>query len=262
MKLYSTTWKRNISKQYTSAKTYFASKLSLFSILPWIESGFWKITYYIRSTFSSHQNYKKATIHEIIASWHQVLPVHMVRPDDMQQSNHPHTFTAGCTPKLGQSLRQYQHQKHGNCFSFGNTPVLEFPNVNYLFDLKQHQPPRKYLNTEVTTLTGLITSYYHGTRVNTSKPSSAFKEGLAPPRQKMYTMHCQSETIKPISSDFVMQGPWEFCQKIYPIAKYRPWTLNVEVITPPQPVFQGACVSPKYLILIRNTSLRILWTCK
>ena len=63
----------------------------------------------------------------------------------------------------------------------------------------------------------------------------------------MYTMHSQNETMKPINSDFVMQGPGEFCPKIYPIAKYRPWTLNVEVITPPQPVLQGACVSPKYL---------------
>ena len=131
---------------------------------------------------------RKATIHKIIPSWHQVPPVHMVRPDDMQQvttlGNHPHTFTAGSTPKLGQSLRQCQHQKHGNCFSLWNTPILEFPNVNFLFDLKQHQPHRKYLNIEVTTLTGLISSYYHGTWVNTSKPSSAVTEGLAPPRQK------------------------------------------------------------------------------
>ena len=139
-------------KQYTSTKTYFASKRSLFSILPWIVSGFWKITYYMQHVTT--------------------------------QSNHPHTFTAGSTPKLGQSLRQCQHQKHGNCFSLWNTPILEFPNVNFLFDLKQHQPPRKYLNTEVTALTGLISSYYHGTWVNTSKPSSAVTEGLAPPRQK------------------------------------------------------------------------------
>ena len=209
---------------------------------------------------------RKATIHEIISSWHQVSPVHMVRPDDMQhvttQSNHPHTFTADCTPKPGQSLRHCQHQKHGNCFSLWNTPVLEFPKVNFLFDRKQHQPHRKYLNTEVTTLTGLISSYYHGTWVNTSKPSSAVKGGSGTTKAKMHTTHYQSETMKPINNDFVMQGPEEFCPKIYPIAKYRPWTLNVEVITPPQPVLQGACVSPKYLILIRNTCLRILWTCK
>ena len=73
---------------------------------------------------------RKATIHEIISSWHQVSPVHMVRPDDMQQvttqGNHPHTFTTGSTPKLGQSLRQCQHQKHGNCFSLGNTSFSNF----------------------------------------------------------------------------------------------------------------------------------------
>ena len=63
--------------------------------------------------FSVIKIIRKATIHKIIPSWHQVPPVHMVRPDDMQQvttqGNHPHTFTAGCTPKLVQSLRQCQH---------------------------------------------------------------------------------------------------------------------------------------------------------
>ena len=125
-------------KQYTSTKTYFASKLSLFSIYPelWVASE--------KSHIISVQHFpvikiiRKATIHKIIPSWHQVPPVHMVRPDDMQQvttlGNHPHTFTAGSTPKLGQSFRQCQHQKHGNCFSLWNTPVFEFPNVNFLFN--------------------------------------------------------------------------------------------------------------------------------
>ena len=47
-------------KQYTHTKTYFASKRSLFSILPWTVSGFWKITYYIRSVYSSYKNCKKS----------------------------------------------------------------------------------------------------------------------------------------------------------------------------------------------------------